>query len=142
MWTKAKFKGKTRRDAATGCWIWKPGGAGGRYGYAYPFSTAHQLAYWLYVGEVPEGLEIDHLCRNTLCVNPDHLEAVTHRVNVLRGKGPSARNAIKTHCKNGHPFEGDNLAFNHLGERVCLTCRRKYKRERSRRDRAKGREGN
>jgi hypothetical protein len=80
----------------------------------------HQASYIAYIGEVPPGLEIDHLCRVRHCVNPDHLEAVTHRENILRGEGPSAQHARKTQCLRGHEFD----AVTRDGRRQCNTCRR------------------
>jgi hypothetical protein len=98
---------------------------------------AHRVAYMQEVGPIPEGLEMDHLCRNRLCINTAHLEPVTHRENVLRGIGPTAVNATKTHCPQGHPYAGDNLVFKPDGGRHCLICRRRNSRERTRRYRAR-----
>jgi hypothetical protein len=84
----------------------------------------HTIAYELLIGPVPDGLELDHLCRIRHCVNPAHLEAVPHRVNVLRGTSPIAISAQKTHCLHGHPFEGDNLEIRSDGGRRCRTCNR------------------
>lgn len=108
-----------------GCWEWT---ASRRKGYGqiriqaesgeWTTAAAHRVAYELLVGPVPAGLDLDHLCRNTICVNPDHLEPVTRRANVLRGMGPSAENARKTRCLNGHSFDG----VYSTGQRRCLTC--------------------
>lgn len=80
--------------------------------------AVHRVAYETWVGPIPEGLTIDHLCRNRACIEPTHLEAVPIGVNVKRGK------AAQTHCKNGHPFEGSNLQIAPNGWRNCRTCRR------------------
>lgn len=85
---------------------------------------AHRWSYQHHNGPIPDGLSIDHLCRNRGCVNPDHLEAVTHRENVLRGMAPTATNAAKTHCVNGHPFAGENLRISPGGKRECRKCHR------------------
>ncbi len=83
---------------------------------------AHRIAYALKYGEVPPGLDLDHLCRVPSCVNPDHLEAVTRKENVLRGVGVTAMYAKRTHCANGHPLGGSNAVPNDA--RSCLTCKR------------------
>lgn len=83
---------------------------------------AHKWAYESIVGPVPEGMELDHLCRNRACVNPAHLEAVSRRVNQLRGLSISAKNARKTHCVHGHPLTGENV-YEWRGSRYCRACR-------------------
>jgi hypothetical protein len=85
---------------------------------------AHIIAYLRAYGPYPEGLDIDHLCRNPGCINPKHLEAVTHRENILRGRSPAARHARKTHCHKGHPFSGENLIRKEDGTRQCRQCKK------------------
>lgn len=111
---------------------------------------AHRYAYEQARGPIPPGLVIDHLCRNPACVNPDHLEAVTQRENLLRGETHNARNVKKTHCPQGHPYDEANTRH-YAGGRYCRACARaasrKYratspnypenKRAQSRRERAK-----
>src|SRR3990172_7805684 len=116
------------------CWLWtgtkhfmKYMGHYGEFwaGYDRRSVHAHRFAYELLVGQIPEGLQIDHLCRNTLCVNPEHLEAVTSRVNSIeRGQGPNAQYARRTHCKNGHPFDEVNTWIRPDGTRICRICKR------------------
>ena len=108
-----------------GCWLWT--GHLNNKGYG-KFSEdwrikvyAHRWAYQRFVGPIPDGLQIDHLCRNRACVNPAHLEAVTPRVNQRRS--PLCR-AHKTHCVNGHPFDEVNTYVRSDGSRQCRTCRR------------------
>ena len=97
---------------------------------------AHRIVYELIKGKIPEGLFIDHLCRVRNCVNPDHLEPVTHEENIRRGiGGVNAINRAKTHCLKGHPLSGENMQMRN-GARVCLTCSRRYGREAYRRKHA------
>jgi hypothetical protein len=81
---------------------------------------AHRWAYETIVGSIPEGLELDHLCRNPSCVNPGHLEPVPHRENLARGIG----NGSKTHCPKGHAYSPENTYTGPNGNRGCRTCRR------------------
>ena len=119
-----------------GCWEWTgthlPTGYG-TFGKAY----THRFAYELEVGSIPEGYDIDHLCRNRGCCNPAHLEAVTHYENTRRAW------ALMTHCRRGHPFDEENTHWevNRLGNlaRRCRACSRDRARER-RRKASKGRE--
>lgn len=107
-----------------GCWNWMAAKKEKGYGtfvthFQKPSRSTHVIFYEMRYGEVPKGLYIDHLCRNTSCVNPKHLEAVTCGENVLRGEGPTARNARKTHCIRGHEF--DYIRTNPPG-RGCHQC--------------------
>jgi hypothetical protein len=95
----------------------------GRFWAAGRVTVAHRWAYAATYGEIPDGLEIDHRCRNRACVNPDHLEAVTHRVNVLRSSNVAALRAARTHCEPaGHPLTGENVRRRKNGTRQCRAC--------------------
>jgi hypothetical protein len=121
-------------DPDTGCWNWT--GAKDRHGYGRisirPDGTkfTHRVAYELLIGPIPQGLSLDHLCRNTSCCNPAHLEPVTHAENVRRGaSGP------KTHCPRGHEYTPENTYVrtrSGKGSRECRTCQREQ--DKARRD--------
>lgn len=119
---KDRLMAKVRKDAS-GCWIWEGTSRTGHsitpYGqfwYKERMTMAHRAAWELFIGPVPDGKTLDHKCRVTLCVNPDHLEPVTNRENILRGTGPSAINARKTLCIRGHELTQMET------QRRCLTC--------------------
>lgn len=113
-------------DRSSGCWVWC-----GRLkdnGYATIVHNkkccyVHRVTYAHYKGPIPADCEIDHLCRNRACCNPDHLEAVPHLVNMLRGYTIIATNAAKTHCPQGHKFTPENTSMA-KGCRSCRTCDR------------------
>lgn len=108
-------------DNPSGCWLWI-GGTNGRYGRFCRDIYAHRFSYEMHYGPIPEGLEIDHLCVVPLCVNPNHLEAVTQRENNLRSKSPPIVNMRKTHCKRDHEFDEANTWFRKNGHRNCRRC--------------------
>ena len=118
-----RFNRRAGRRDASSCWPWAGYIDRDGYGRLGRDGLAHRLAYELYVGAIPVGLTIDHLCRNRWCVNPSHLEPVTRRVNTLRGAGPTAVNARKAACTNGHELDGDNTYWVH-GRRQCRACNR------------------
>lgn len=119
-----RFWQKVTQSAS--CWHWQ--GAiikGGYGGFKTPtgHTLAHRFSYELHNGAIPEGLQIDHLCRNRACVRPDHLEAVTQRTNILRGVGLAAKYARVTHCPKGHPYDEANT-YHNRGGRYCRQCAR------------------
>lgn len=120
-----RFWSKFTRDAATGCWQWMAATSGG-YGKVSVGGSpryAHRVAYELLVGPIPDGLDIDHLCRNRACVNPAHMEPVPRSVNVLRGVSPAALNAGKLRCCRGHEFTPENTLTQPSGARACRRCK-------------------
>jgi hypothetical protein len=126
------------------CWLWtaaKNREGYGKFGINRTWISAHQIAYELLVGPIPEGLELDHLCQVPACVKviadqfgPAHLEPVTHRENVLRGRSAAASHARKAHCPKGHPYDAVNTYRSPDGHRHCRTCGRnavqRYKKRR------------
>lgn len=106
------------------CHIWRPKPSEKGYGRFWLGKTvrAHRFAYEQAVGPIPDGYDIDHRCRNRRCVRPSHLEAVTHRVNVLRSTNHVALRAAQTHCHAGHAFDKTNTYVAPNGTRKCRAC--------------------
>jgi HNH endonuclease len=115
-----RFFEKVEKTAT--CWTWTASKDPNDYGQ-FGSTKAHRWAYEHFVGPIPAGFDLDHACRRPACVNPAHLEPVTHRVNVLRGISPMAINARKIICKNGHPFDAENTYRDAQGGRTCRKCR-------------------
>jgi len=113
-----------------GCWNWPGAKRAGGYGHVgwhdetkTPRNeSTHRALYKHFNGEVPEGFDLDHLCRNRSCCNPEHLEAVTRRENLLRGKTTPARRAAVTHCPSGHGYTPENTRVDKKGRRICKEC--------------------
>jgi hypothetical protein len=117
------FDARIHRDES-GCWLWTGYidpkgygviGVGGR-----KLSKVHRYSYERFIGPVPDGLQLDHLCRVRHCANPAHLEPVTNRENVIRG---NAARPDRTHCNRGHEFNEENTYINPKGRRECRVCR-------------------
>lgn len=119
------------------CWRWTSSinySGYAHFWYKGQVRRAHRVIYEHYFGEIVVGFELDHKCKNRWCVNPDHLEEVTHKENVRRGnvKFPQLS---KTHCPYNHPYSGENLSYSKEGWRRCKACaRRKYRERKMRTD--------
>lgn len=123
-----RIEQKILPEPNSGCWIW----IGANYsatGYGQitannKWLLVHRVVYQLLKGTIPPDLEIDHLCRNRLCCNPEHLEAVTSKINALRGVSPWAQNARKEFCKRGHLLTEENTYASKRtkGKRACIIC--------------------
>ena len=119
-----RFWGKVDKNGPTGCWLWTASITRSGYGHfriGSKLHPAHRVAYELSIGQIPEGLQLDHLCRVRRCVNPKHLEPVTNQENCLRGDNAQRR---KTHCPKGHPYDVKNTIHKKDNRRICRTCTR------------------
>lgn len=128
IWERVQRRVVERGD----CWIYT--GKIDQYGYggiawAGEYFVTHRIAFQSLVGDIDDGLELDHLCRVRACCNPAHLEAVTHRVNLLRGETLAARNATLTACLRGHEYSQANTYIRPDGNRDCRECRRRRRSE-------------
>lgn len=122
---RERFEESYTPEPNTGCWLWLKYVNEGGYGQSYlngRLVYAHRMAWEIYRGPIPVGMQIDHVCRVRSCVNPEHLRVVTQRTNLVENStGLAARNIAKTHCLRGHPLSGENLLARRVG-RGCRTC--------------------
>jgi hypothetical protein len=141
---RERFLAKIAVNPMTGCWLWTARIDASGYGRLNRgpgvSPMAHRFAYEEFVGPIPGGMQLDHLCRTRRCVNPEHLEPVTNRQNALRGESFAAVNASKTKCTAGHELAGENVRVRERRgstERECLICARTRKRAYKQRLRAR-----
>ncbi len=135
FWRHVNRNGPQVWDGHGVCWQWD---ASDQEGYGcfgskedgYRTKLAHKYSYLLHYGihSIPHGFQVDHLCRNRGCVRPDHLEAVTPWVNVMRSNSITAAFARKTHCPSGHPYDDVNTRISSDGRRYCRACKREKAR--------------
>lgn len=117
----------------SGCWEWSGGTNSEGYGN---FSLknqavkAHRYSFGYFKGEIPKGFVVDHLCRNHKCVNPDHLEAVSNKTNIIRGVGLASQESKRTHCPFGHEYTEDNIYRTKNKYRNCKACAIRRSKER------------
>ena len=137
-WTAGNWRCSSSRvsvSPSTGCWEWSGGCTADGYGelrWDGRVEYAHRIAYRVFVGDIPSNCELDHLCRVRHCVNPAHLEAVTHAENCRRGDHRTGHwNLRKTHCPAGHPYDEKNTRRKPGGARACRACEREARRRRS-----------
>jgi hypothetical protein len=125
FWDRVDFRGPN------GCWLIP---TIRKDGYCYVKYmgrnvTAHRAAWEDVVGPIPAGMELDHKCRVRNCVNPAHLEPMTHYENIMKGNTVAAMRVAQTHCIHGHPLFGENLYLDPNGYRFCRTCRKRWRSE-------------
>lgn len=138
-----RFWSKVRKGSALECWEWTAGVSSLNYGQFHAVIDgrrvnlrAHRVSFFLERGPLIPGKVLDHICRNTKCVNPTHLREVTNAENTFAGIGVTAMHSRKTRCAKGHPYAGDNLYEDPRGHRYCRACKREWARTK-RKSRAK-----
>lgn len=124
-------------EKSDGCWMWTAATGGGGYGRFKidgRLHTAHRVAYELAIGDIPEGMQVDHLCNEPACVRPSHLRVCTPVENLMAEHSMTVprANSLKSHCPQGHPYSGGNLRTTQAGRR-CRACEQSYNRTRSNR---------
>lgn len=126
--TEERFWAKVTRTES--CWNWssRPG-KHALFLVDGSLVPVHRYAYELMVGPIPDGLEIDHLCRNQICVNPEHLEPVTREENLRRGWGHRLQNGMTNECIHGHKYTPENTYVNPRGHASCRRCSNESKRK-------------
>lgn len=136
FWSKVDKNGPLASPLLGHCWIWLGGQTMKGYGVfkarlngKFKTVQAHRYALILSNIEMPVGTELDHLCRKRPCVNPLHVESVTHRVNIMRGIGKAAHYAVASECIYGHAFDKKNTIVTKTGKRRCRTCKNRAHRE-------------
>lgn len=135
-----RFWGKVQVEGD--CWVWQASKTKGGYGN-FTLCTngkkrwimAHRWAYLSMIADIPDGLDLDHLCRNRACVNPYHLDPVTRKVNLKRGKRRTY--ARPTHCPQQHPYSGRNVRLSPSGTQICVICARAAVNRSAARDRVR-----
>lgn len=120
----SKIKAYSIVEPYSGCWLWERAGYNyGKIHYKGRSRQAHRVSYEAFIGEIPDGLQIDHLCKTPSCVNPNHLEPVTPRENGRRSNNIGTQNLNKTICKRGHPMTLENCRYiQKTNKRECLEC--------------------
>lgn len=127
FWRKVNFDGP--RVLKSRCWVWTGANSGTKRPYGVSWDgirrvKAHRWAWTAAHGWIPTGMELDHLCKTTLCVRPSHLEPVSTRENIRRGDAPGPRAVRENTCKRGHPFTPDNTYVRGDRWRECRICKR------------------
>jgi len=129
--TERRLLEKIEKQKGSDCWFFTgsklPSGYGILWNGVRPIG-AHRISFQLYRGEITDGMEIDHICNNRSCVNPEHLQLLTHKENMRKSSALMGINARKTHCKRDHELSGDNLHITPRGARQCKECMRMHAR--------------